>query len=81
MEVRDSIVLIPTFSLSLKKLTNDEEGRGSLVCKGTFENGEGRNSDVLLEFCIGTPLPLPTPHTSPTLKPKILLVLRQTWGS
>ena len=56
MEVRDSIVLIPTFSLSLKKLTNDEEGRGSLACKGTFENGEGRNGDVLLEFCIGTPI-------------------------
>ena len=42
MEVRDSIVLIPTFSLSLKKLANDEEGRGSLACKGTCENGEGR---------------------------------------
>ena len=59
MEVRDSIVLIPTFSLSLKKLTNDEEGRGSLACKGTFENGEGRNGDVLLEFCIGTPITHP----------------------
>ena len=76
MEVRDSIVLIPTFSLSLKKLTNDEEGRGSLACKGTFENGEGRNGDVLLEFCIWNPY-----HTSPTLKPKVLPVLRQTWGS
>ena len=77
MELGDSIVLYPHSHYLLKKLTNDEEGRGSLACKGTFENGGGGVGgggwgigDVLLEFGIGTPF-IHLPHLK---EPKTLPV-------